>query len=216
MFICNLTQQLQSDIDVLPLVIATRQRLGEPRSQNGAGVRINVLAGQRSGCFFITFWALEGHARSLDVGRVTGLARFFECHVARPPLFLEIPDHRSLKCRFIRGRVMWAEEGDLGSAHLIAARVTGADPKVLAAVIRGAVAPALPAEQLRTIEVPVLVLNGKADVANQKVGKLLKAIPTSVRRNAKGTIRLRRVQVPEVSAGAAPNRELAKTTWLPF
>lgn len=86
---------------------------------------------------------------------------------------------------------VWAEEGarilekgeivpgHLGSAHLIAARVTGADPKVLAAVIRGAVAPALPAEQLRPIEVPVLVLNGKADVANQKVAKLLKAIPTS-------------------------------------
>ena len=86
---------------------------------------------------------------------------------------------------------VWAEEGarilekgeivhgHLGSAHLIAARVTGADPKVLAAVIRGAVAPALPAEQLRWIEVPVLVLNGKADAANQKVGRLLKAIPPS-------------------------------------
>ena len=59
---------------------------------------------------------------------------------------------------------VWAEEGarilekgeivhgHLGSPHLIAARVTGADPKVLATVIRGAVAPALPAEQLRWIE----------------------------------------------------------------
>lgn len=85
---------------------------------------------------------------------------------------------------------VWAEEGarilekgeivrgHLGSAHLIAARVTGADPKVLAAVIRGAVAPALPAERLR-VEVPVLLLNGKADAANQKVGRLLTAIPTS-------------------------------------
>jgi pimeloyl-ACP methyl ester carboxylesterase len=86
---------------------------------------------------------------------------------------------------------VWAEEGarilekgeivpgHLGSAHLIAARVTGADPKVLAAVIRGAVAPPLPAELLRRIEAPVLVLNGKADAANQNVGRLLKAIPTS-------------------------------------
>ena len=51
---------------------------------------------------------------------------------------------------------IWAEEGarilehgeiipgHLGSAHLIAARATGADPKVLAAVIRGTVAPISP------------------------------------------------------------------------
>lgn len=50
---------------------------------------------------------------------------------------------------------------------------------MLAAVVRGAVAPALPAEKLRRVKVPVLVLNGKADVANQKVGGLLKAIPTA-------------------------------------
>jgi pimeloyl-ACP methyl ester carboxylesterase len=86
---------------------------------------------------------------------------------------------------------VWAEEGarilekgeivpgHLASANLIAARVTGADPKVLAAVIRGAVAPTLPAEDLRRIEGPVLVLNGKADAANQKVRLLLKAIPTA-------------------------------------
>jgi pimeloyl-ACP methyl ester carboxylesterase len=86
---------------------------------------------------------------------------------------------------------VWAEEGarilekgeivrgHLGSAHLIAARVTGADPKVLAAVIRGAVAPALHTEELLRVKVPVLVLNGKSDAANQKVGGLLKAIPTA-------------------------------------
>jgi pimeloyl-ACP methyl ester carboxylesterase len=86
---------------------------------------------------------------------------------------------------------VWAEEGarilekgeivpgHLASANLIVARVTGADPRVLAAVIRGAVAPTLSAEELRRVEVPVLVLNGKADAANQKVGRLLKAIPTS-------------------------------------
>jgi len=50
---------------------------------------------------------------------------------------------------------------------------------VLAAVIRGAVAPTLPAEELQRVEVPVLLLNGKADAANQKVGSLLKAIPTA-------------------------------------
>src|SRR5580693_191910 len=86
---------------------------------------------------------------------------------------------------------VWAEEGarileqgeivpgHLASATLIAARVTGADPKVLAAVIRGAVAPTWPEEALRKINVPVLILNGKADVANQKIDRLLKEIPTA-------------------------------------
>jgi pimeloyl-ACP methyl ester carboxylesterase len=86
---------------------------------------------------------------------------------------------------------VWAEEGakilergeiipgHLASASLIAARVTGADPKVLAAVIRGAVAPIWPQDGLRKIQVPVLILNGQSDAANQKVEKLLKAIPTA-------------------------------------
>jgi pimeloyl-ACP methyl ester carboxylesterase len=88
-------------------------------------------------------------------------------------------------------RRVWAEEGakileqgeivpgHLASAALIAARVTGADPKVLAAVIRGAVVPTWPAEELRKIEVPVLILNGKTDVANQKVDRLLQEITTA-------------------------------------
>jgi pimeloyl-ACP methyl ester carboxylesterase len=88
-------------------------------------------------------------------------------------------------------RRVWAEEGarileqgeivpgHLASAALIAARVTGADPKVLAAVIRGAVAPTWPEEALRRVDVPVLILNGKADVANQKIDRLLTEIPTA-------------------------------------
>ncbi|MGA8762384.1 MAG: alpha/beta hydrolase [Candidatus Sulfotelmatobacter sp.] len=88
-------------------------------------------------------------------------------------------------------RRVWAEEGarileqgeivpgHLASAALIAARVTGADPRVLAAVIRGAVVPTWPTEELRKIEVPVLILNGRADAANQKIDGLLKAIPTA-------------------------------------
>lgn len=86
---------------------------------------------------------------------------------------------------------VWAEEGarilekgefvpgHLASANLIAARVTGADPKVLAAVIRGAIMDILPAEPFNTIDVPVLILNGKADAANLKVAQLLRAIPTA-------------------------------------
>ncbi len=86
---------------------------------------------------------------------------------------------------------VWAEEGarileqgeivpgHLASANLIAARVTGADPKVLAAVIRGAVAPSWPTEGLRKVDIPVLILNGKADAANRKIDGLLKEIPTA-------------------------------------
>ena len=88
-------------------------------------------------------------------------------------------------------RSVWAEEGarileqgeiipgHLASASLMAARATGADPRVLAAVIRGAVMPTWPVEALRTIEVPVLVLNGRADAANQKIDGLLGAMPTA-------------------------------------
>ena len=86
---------------------------------------------------------------------------------------------------------VWAEEGarileqgeivpgHLASANLIAARVTGADPKVLAAVIRGAVANSIPSEGLRRVAVPVLILNGKADAANQKIAGLLEAVATA-------------------------------------
>ena len=57
-------------------------------------------------------------------------------------------------------------------------RATGADPKVLA-VIRGAVMPTWPVEALRTIEVPVLILNGRADAANQKIDGHLGAMITA-------------------------------------
>jgi len=92
--------------------------------------------------------------------------------------------------RPITARV-WAEEGakilekgemvpgHLASANLIAARVTGADPKVMAAVIRGEIMGTLPAEAFQKVDVPVLILNGKTDAANQKIAGLLKAIPTS-------------------------------------
>ena len=69
--------------------------------------------------------------------------------------------------------------GHLASASLIAARVTGADPKVLAAVIRGALMETLPVDGFRGVDIPVLILNGKADAANQKIAGLLKAIPTA-------------------------------------
>jgi pimeloyl-ACP methyl ester carboxylesterase len=69
--------------------------------------------------------------------------------------------------------------GHLASANLIAARVTGADPKMLAAVLRGALMETLPADGFQGVAIPVLILNGKGDVANQKIAGLLKAIPTA-------------------------------------
>ncbi len=92
--------------------------------------------------------------------------------------------------RPITARV-WAEEGakilekgemvpgHLASANLIGARITGADPKVMAAVIRGVIMDTLPEERLETVNVPVLILNGKADAANQKIAGLLNTIPTA-------------------------------------
>jgi len=110
-----------------------------------------------------------------------------EDHVLQFPKNWPVPDYVP---RPVTGRV-WAEEGarileggeivpgHLASAHVIAARITGADPKVLAAVIRGAVAPLWPTEALRRIDVPVLILNGRADAANQRVEGLLQVIPTA-------------------------------------
>jgi pimeloyl-ACP methyl ester carboxylesterase len=68
--------------------------------------------------------------------------------------------------------------GDLSTFGVIAARATGADPAVLAAVERGAVEP-VPVEPLREARVPVLVLNGTADLANQSVGRLLEVLPNA-------------------------------------
>ena len=108
-------------------------------------------------------------------------------HVLEFPKSWPVPDSVP---RPITARV-WAEEGarileqgeivpgHLASANLIAARVTGADPKVLAAVIRGDIMNTLPAENLQSIDIPVLIINGKADAANQKIAGLLEAMPTA-------------------------------------
>lgn len=69
--------------------------------------------------------------------------------------------------------------GHLASANLIGCRVTGTDPKVMAAVIRGALMESVPVEPLQGVDMPVLILNGKADAANLKIAGLLKAIPTA-------------------------------------
>ncbi len=58
--------------------------------------------------------------------------------------------------------------GHLASANLIAARVTGTDPKVIAAVIRGALMNSLPAEALQRVDIPVLILNGRQMLPTKK------------------------------------------------
>jgi pimeloyl-ACP methyl ester carboxylesterase/DNA-binding transcriptional MerR regulator len=65
------------------------------------------------------------------------------------------------------------------SPSAILVRSTGGDPKVLAAAVRGAVAEQVPVDPLRRVKVPVLVLNGKADLANQAVARLLEVIPNA-------------------------------------
>lgn len=75
-----------------------------------------------------------------------------------------------------RGEIV---RGDLMSAQVIMARATGADPKTLAAVLRGALAEQVPSEALRKAETPVLVLNGTGDVANRAIGRLLAVIPNA-------------------------------------
>src|SRR5215471_11233546 len=110
-----------------------------------------------------------------------------EDHVMEFPKNWPVPDSVP---RPITARV-WLEEGakilekgemvpgHLASANLIGARVTGTDPKVMAAVIRGALMKSLPVEALQHVDIPVLILNGKADAANKKIDGLLKAIPTA-------------------------------------
>ncbi len=68
------------------------------------------------------------------------------------------------------------DRGNLASLEVITVRATGAEPKVLTAVLRGAIE-AVRAQDLQNVTVPVLVLNGKADLANQKTEQLLEAIP---------------------------------------
>ena len=110
-----------------------------------------------------------------------------EDHVMEFPKNWPVPDSVP---RPITARV-WLEEGakilekgemfpgHLASANLIGARITGTDPKVMAAVIRGALMESLPAEPLQRVNIPVLILNGKSDAANVKIAGLLKAIPTA-------------------------------------
>ena len=94
-------------------------------------------------------------------------------HLPRPLTLRALAEQRARVLD--RGEII---PGDLSTFGVIAARATGADPAVLAAVERGAVEP-VPVEPLREARVPVLVLNGTADLANQSVGRLLEVLPNA-------------------------------------
>lgn len=69
------------------------------------------------------------------------------------------------------------ETGKPALPSAIRVRSTGGDPAVLAAVVRGRVAESVPVETLRRVRVPELVLNGRADLADRAVGRLVEIIP---------------------------------------
>jgi pimeloyl-ACP methyl ester carboxylesterase len=54
-----------------------------------------------------------------------------------------------------------------------------ADPRAMAAALRGTLSQATPPEELRDIQIPVLVINGTADFANQEVEHLVAAFPNA-------------------------------------
>jgi hypothetical protein len=85
--------------------------------------------------------------------------------------------HAEALANLLEGTGNEAEKPASPSAILV--RSTGGDPKVLAAVVRGAVGEQVPVEPLRRVKAPVLVLNGKADLANQAVARLLEVIPNA-------------------------------------
>jgi pimeloyl-ACP methyl ester carboxylesterase len=69
--------------------------------------------------------------------------------------------------------------GNLGSAYLNLMRALGNDPKALAAVLRGDGAEPVSPAALHKVQVPVLVLNGREDLANQAVGRLPEVLPNA-------------------------------------
>jgi pimeloyl-ACP methyl ester carboxylesterase len=69
--------------------------------------------------------------------------------------------------------------GNPGSAYLKLMRAMGNDPRALAAVLRGDGVEQVSPEALHKVEIPVLVLNGREDMANQAVGRLLEVFPNA-------------------------------------
>jgi pimeloyl-ACP methyl ester carboxylesterase len=112
-------------------------------------------------------YILEGEVFDLPANLPT------HAHLPRPLTLRSIAEERAKVLD--RGEII---PGNMSTFGVLAARATGADTAVLAAVERGAVE-FVPIEPLRGANVPVLVLNGSADVANQSVGRLLEVLPNA-------------------------------------
>jgi len=69
--------------------------------------------------------------------------------------------------------------GSPASPYMRLVRAMGNDPQALAAVLRGDSAEQVSPEALRQVRLPVLVLNGREDVANKAVGRLLEVLPNA-------------------------------------
>jgi pimeloyl-ACP methyl ester carboxylesterase len=92
-------------------------------------------------------------------------------HLPRP---ITLPVHAAEGARLLEaGRL---EAGNVLSTQVVMARATGADPEVLAAVLRGTMAEQVPPAALAQAAA-VLVVNGRADVANQTTGRLVAVMP---------------------------------------
>jgi len=126
---------------------------------------------------------------------LSGISEYIlEGSVLEFPKSFPVPDHLP---RPLTNKA-WAEEGarileegkivpgHLASAHVVMAEATGLDPKMLAAVLRGVIAEEVSRTALYKVNVPVLILNGKADVANQKIDGLLTAIPSAIADSCEG------------------------------
>ena len=122
---------------------------------------------------------------------------------------------------------VWAEEGarvleggrivpgHLASAQLVMARATGLDPKALAAVLRGAIAEGVAGESLRRTKVPVLLLNGRQDVANQKVEGLLEVLPHARAAECEGDHYSTHSSQPSSSRSSTSSGSSGSRTWRP-
>jgi pimeloyl-ACP methyl ester carboxylesterase len=119
---------------------------------------------------------LAGVAQYILEGEVTDLPKGYPVPDNLPRPFT-MRAHAEALANLLEGAGNETEKPTSPSAILV--RSTGGDPRVLAAVLRGAVAEQVPVDPLRRVKVPVLVLNGKADLANQAVARLLEVIPNA-------------------------------------